>query len=77
MATNRRDPGDRERDGRGEGLVARRTLQLLRRVTELPAEAIERGVDAALGVLADAAGAHVACVVFLAGDGRTLTPTHE
>ncbi len=75
MAADRHDPSDR--DPRGDDLVAPRTLQLLRRVTELPAEEIERGVGAALGVLADATGAHLASVVFLAADGHTLKRTHD
>lgn len=76
MAADRPDDGDRDRRSRGDDLVAPRTLQLLRRVTELPAEEIERGVGAALGALAEATGAHLAGIVFLAADGRTLTRTH-
>ncbi len=77
MAADRHDSGDRDRRGRGADLIAPRTLQLLRRVTERPAEAIERGVAAALGELAEAASAHVASIMTLGEDGWTLSRTYE
>jgi diguanylate cyclase (GGDEF)-like protein len=67
---------DRARRGRADELVAPRTLHLLRRVTERPVDEIERGVGAAIGALAAAAGAHLACIHVLGRDGRALVRTH-
>ncbi len=76
MAVDRYPSGDRDRRGRSDDLVAPRTLQLLRRLTEVPTEEAGRGVGAALGALAEAADAHLACIALLAPDGRTLERTH-